>query len=181
MVLDRAALVLAHGTYPLPAGSHAVVPSPARVDGGRGLAVVTRSHRGLLQVGGPVEATGRLRYIDGCSDTVLASPVVRGDPCLNLLHLPAGTVQSHHRHPSLRVGLVVSGSGTCVHGRGHRRPLRRGSVFVLAPGAAHHFETGADDELLVMAWHPDSESGPTHDDHPMLNRTLRVDSTERVR
>jgi hypothetical protein len=35
--------------------------------------------------------------------------------------------------------------------------------------------------LLVMAWHPDSDSGPSHDDHPMLNRTLRVESPERVR
>jgi hypothetical protein len=68
-----------------------------------------------------------------------------------------------------------------VSGRGRRRPMRRGSVFVLAPFAAHHFETDTNEELLVMAWHPDSDSGPSHDDHPMLNRTLRVESPERVR
>jgi len=31
---------------------------------------------GLFAVGGPVEATGRLTYIDGCTDTVLAAPLV---------------------------------------------------------------------------------------------------------
>ena len=24
----------------------------------------------------------------------------------------------------------------------------------------------------VVAYHPDSDTGPTHDDHPMLNRTI---------
>ena len=27
--------------------------------------------------------------------------------------------------------------------------------------------------LDVIAWHPDSDFGPTDQDHPMINRTLR--------
>jgi hypothetical protein len=123
---------------------------------------------------------GRLSYIDGCRDTLLVAPVVRGDPCLNLLSLPGGLVQTDHQHPSERVGLVVAGGGVCVSGPGRRDELAHGSLFVLPPGLVHRFESDPDAGLLLMAWHPDSDSGPTDDDHPMLNRTLRPGSTERI-
>ncbi len=171
---------VAHGVHPIPAHGFAVLPDRARIVGGRGLIVLVDRHRGLFGVGGPVEPTGRLRYIDGARDTVLVAPVVRGAPCLNLLHLPASTVQTDHDHPSVRVGLVVSGSGTCILA-GRTEALRQGTVFVLPAGAVHRFETPADDGLRLMAWHPDSDTGPTDDDHPMLNRTLQPGTGLRVR
>jgi quercetin dioxygenase-like cupin family protein len=180
MVLHDATLESAHGTYPLPGRSFAVVPGPARFHGGSGLAVTARHHHGLFHIGGPVESSGRLRYIDGCTDTVLVAPVVRGDPCLNLLHLPAGTVQSDHHHPSVRIGLVVAGHGRCVLGGGTAKMLEPGVWFVLQAGSRHRFETTDADGLLLMAWHPDSDSGPTDEDHPMLNRTLRPCTSVRV-
>jgi hypothetical protein len=76
---------------------------------------------------------------------------------------------------------VVDGAGTCVSGEDHRDAMRSGSVFVLPAGTCHRFETGPHDHLLLMAWHPDSDVGPTDDDHPMLNRTLRPGSGLRVR
>jgi hypothetical protein len=45
----------------------------------------------FFQIGGPIEETGRLRYIDGRTDSLLIPPVLRGDACLNLLHIPPGT------------------------------------------------------------------------------------------
>ena len=30
----------------------------------------------------------------------------------------------------------------------------------------------ADEALLVIAYHPDSDFGPTHERHPMINRTI---------
>jgi quercetin dioxygenase-like cupin family protein len=166
-----------HGTYPLARSSYAVLPDPARIEGGAGVVITTGHHRGFFVVGGPVEATGRLRYIDGCADSVLVAPIQRGDPCLNLLHLPPRTTQTDHVHPSVRVGLVVEGHGRCVladgsAGAGEVSALTPGTVFVLAPHTVHRFETDADDGLLLMAWHPDSDTGPTDDDHPMLNRTF---------
>jgi len=180
LVLTPAVLAVEHGTHSLAANSYAVVTDPANVTGGCGVIITTRDHDGLFHVGGPVEPTGRLQYIDGCRDTVLVAPVVRGDPCVNLLQLPPCTLQSEHLHPSVRVGLVVDGQGVCV-AAGARHDLRRGSVFVLSPCAPHRFETGASGGLLLMAWHPDSDHGPTDDDHPMLNRTLRPGSGRRVR
>lgn len=35
----------------------------------------------------------------------------------------------------------------------------------------HSFFTD-DSEMDVIAYHPDSDTGPTHDDHPMINRTI---------
>jgi quercetin dioxygenase-like cupin family protein len=180
LTLARAEVIPALETFPVPAAGYAVVPSVAMVRGGSGVSIVHREHCGLFSVGGPVEATGRLAYIDGCRDTVLVAPVVQGDPCLNLLHLPPGTVQSDHYHPSVRVGLVVSGQGVCVLEGGRLTPLVSGVVFFLPAGATHRFETDATD-LLLMAWHPDSDVGPTDDDHPMLNRTLQPASDERLR
>ena len=171
---------VAAGLFPVPAAGWAVLPVPASVVGGRGMAITHRAHRGLFCVGGPAEPVGRLRYIDGCSDTVLVSPVVRGDPCLNLLHLPVGTVQTDHDHPSIRVGLILSGRGVCVLDAGDPLDLAPGVVFFLPAGTTHRFEASSS-ELRLVAWHPDSDVGPCDDDHPMLNRTLRPGTTERVR
>jgi quercetin dioxygenase-like cupin family protein len=179
VAIDATHVSVAHGNYPIPPFGYAALPTVARLDGGRGVVVTHRGSRGLFQIGGPVEPAGRLRYIDGCTDTVLIAPVVCGDPCLNLLHLPTGTRQSAHQHPSVRVGLVLGGSGTCVLDDSRRVPMSLGTWFVLPAGTTHRFETGADDDLLVVAWHPDSDTGPTDDDHPMLNRTILPRSTPR--
>ena len=124
---------------------------------------------GLYARGGPLEERGRLRYIDGCSDTLLCGPPVAGDPCLNLLHFPPATDQTMHTHPSARVGMVVSGSGLCRTETGELA-LMPGQVFALRPYAQHAFAT-TEQVLNVIAWHPDSDWGPTHEAHPMLNRT----------
>jgi hypothetical protein len=146
------------------------VPGELSIDGGQGIIVTRLSYRGLFQLGGPVEHTGRLRYIDGCSDSLLIPPVLRGDPCLNLLHLPPWTRQTPHTHPSVRIGLVIHGAGWCVT-PGKRTMLEPGRAIVIAAAGVHCFHTD-DQELAVVAYHPDSDFGPTHEDHPMINRTL---------
>lgn len=181
LTCSEARLVVVHGDHALAANAFAVLPEGGSIEGGCGVAITVEDFSGLFVVGGPVEATGRLHYIDGCSDTVLVAPVVRGAPCLNLLHLPAGTRQTPHHHPSVRVGLVVEGRGECVLDGDRCRALARGTVFVIPAGTVHRFETAEDGGLLLMAWHPDSDTGPTDDDHPMLNRTLRPGSGLRVR
>lgn len=127
-------------------------------------------YKGVHQVGGPVEDKGRLRYIDGCSDTLLVCPPLLGDPCLNLLHFPSGINQTEHTHPSLRIGAVIGGLGQCTTPYG-ASPLAPGLVFVIPKDGLHRFRT---DEIHmdVIAYHPDSDWGPTHEEHPMVNRTL---------
>ncbi len=158
------------GAFTLKDGMYFAVPGPLRVASGCGIIITRLGYTGFFYLGGPIETTGRLRYIDGCTDSLLIPPVLYGDPCLNLLHLPAGTHQTTHRHPSLRVGLVIRGSGWCET-PDRRVPLSPGLAFVIRAEAIHCFHTD-DAELLVLAYHPDSDFGPTHADHPMINRTL---------
>src|SRR5436190_277990 len=78
-------------TVHLCAGMFFVLPGSGRIKcshGGAGLVISRLDYRGLFQIGGPVEAMGRLRYIDGCSDTLLVCPPLLGEPCLNHLHIP---------------------------------------------------------------------------------------------
>ncbi|MBS2016482.1 MAG: cupin domain-containing protein [Deltaproteobacteria bacterium] len=162
------------GPFPLVGGMFACVPGGAVVRGagskGAGLVITHAGYVGCFQVGGPIEAVGRLRYIDGCTDSLLVAPPLLGDPCLNHLHIPAGTTQTRHVHPSVRVGLIVKGEGVCVT-PGREIALRPGLAFLIPPDRAHSFCTSAS-SLDVVVYHPDSDTGPTHQDHPMLNRTL---------
>lgn len=161
------------GTFALQAGMYFAVPGSLSVAEGRGLLISQTGHHGFFHLGGPIEGRGRLRYLDGCTDSLLIPPVLRGDPCLNLLHLPPHTRQTPHTHPSVRIGLIVRGTGHCLL-PGRRVPLAAGQVFVIGAGGLHCFHTDAS-ELVAVAYHPDSDFGPTHADHPMLNRTVVAD------
>lgn len=130
----------------------------------------------LDMVGGPVELEGRLQYIDNCSDTLLLHPPLLGEPCLNYLHFPPETIQTSHYHPSFRFGIVIRGYGLCIEGplgtqgECQSSPLSPGDAFLIPADVMHSFST-MDSAMDVIAFHPDSDWGPTHADHPMINRT----------
>lgn len=167
----RTMLSCASGSFELSRGMYFAIPGEATVEGsGQGFVASLLEYQGLFQIGGPVEATGRLRYIDGCSDSLLIAPVMRGDPCLNLLYIPPYTDQTAHTHPSVRVGMIVDGEGRCQT-PGQDVPLTAGLVFAIRTGGLHSFHT-QEQSLRIVAWHPDSDFGPTHEQHPMLNRTI---------
>ncbi|MEN8865946.1 MAG: cupin domain-containing protein [Akkermansiaceae bacterium] len=160
--------------FPLQAGMYAAVPGVSEISGGSGIVVTRKEFGGLFHLGGPIEEQGRLRYIDGCTDSLLIPPVRWGDPCLNLLHIPANTHQSQHTHPSHRVGVIVSGHGHCITPNG-KTPLVPGQVFVIPEESQHSFHT-AGEALRVIAYHPESDFGPTDETHPMVNKTILSDS-----
>lgn len=171
-VLDgECELECAAGRFRAGPGMYFSVPGPATVGGaGRGLVVASHGSRGVFLLGGPIETTGRLRYIDGCTDSLLVPPLVLGDPCLNALYFPPGVDQTEHTHPSLRAGIVSSGRGECVLAGG-AVALEPGLAFVIRAGCAHRFRTTGT-PMVVIAFHPDSDFGPTHEAHPMINRTI---------
>lgn len=163
------------GEFALQRGMYFSLPGKGVIEGdGLGFVISQTGYQGLFQFGGPIESRGRLEYIDGCSDTLLLSPVVMGDACLNLLVIPPGTAQTAHTHPSFRAGVIVAGSGHCQL-RQTKVDLVPGDLFVIEPEGLHSFHT-ASDSLTVIAFHPDSDFGPHRDDHPMVNRTI-VDGT----
>ncbi|MCD8535797.1 MAG: AraC family ligand binding domain-containing protein [Verrucomicrobia bacterium] len=132
--------------------------------------VFVSGYSALNTIGGPIERSGRLRYIDGCTDSLIIPPVLKGDPCLNVLYFPPGIQQTFHTHPSCRIGVVLSGKGTCHHHQSES-PLIPGTHFMIPAHGLHRFSTGKN-RLVVAAFHPDSDFGPEHDFHPMVNKTL---------
>jgi hypothetical protein len=139
--------------------------------------LITRiGYRGQNQVGGPLEKSGRLCYIDGCSDSLLIYPPRQGDPSLNALYFPPNVNQTFHIHPSLRLGTVISGKGyACIRSNNSPNgeeeiPLTPGTVFCIEERELHRFRT-ADESMVVVAFHPDGDWGPTDHNHTMLNRT----------
>ncbi|MGC6587623.1 cupin domain-containing protein [Paenibacillus sp. Dod16] len=126
--------------------------------------------RGVFTIGGPIENRGRLSYIDGCSDSLLIYPPRLGDPVFNVLWFPHKIRQTMHIHPTIRFGFVIHGHGRCVTPEGEV-PLLEGYVFKLSEMSQHCFFTD-DSRMAIVAYHPDSDWGPTDGDHPMLNRTL---------
>lgn len=156
-------------------GMFAVVPGIARVHGGKGIVVSRKDYLGMFQIGGPVEQEGRLKYIDGCTDSLLASPVKMGDPCLNLLYFPPDIDQTAHNHPSDRIGMIMSGKGRCHawnHGKEEVIDLVPGMIFCIHTDGYHKFSTPYGQHMRVLAYHPDSDFGPTDEIHPMINRTI---------
>lgn len=148
---------------------------------GPGFALVDRGEgrRPVPATAGPLEKRGRLRYIDGCTDTLLIGPARLGDPCINHLHFPGGVDQTLHTHPSWRVGMVIGGRGLAkvvCSGELRLLELRPGVVFALPAECLHAFRTVPGETMDVVAWHPDSDVGPTDDAHPMVTRTI-VDGT----
>ena len=129
--------------------------------------------KGQNTIGGPIEENGRLVYIDSCSDSLLIYPPRMGDPTLNLLHFPAGVNQSFHIHPSIRLGIVVKGSGNAwlkKAGQYKSIELSEGTMFCIEEREVHRFTTSSE-EMVVLAFHPDGDWGPTDHNHTMLNRT----------
>jgi len=167
----RLSLSCSAGSFVLGAGMVFCVPGEIALTGDAEVFGITQLlNKSLFRIAGPVERQGRLRYIDGCTDSLLIPPMLKGEPCLNHLHFPAGIDQTAHTHPSLRAGLVLRGRGTCRL-RDGSVPLTPGQVFHIPPDELHAFETGTS-SMDVIAFHPDSDCGPEHDNHPMINRTF---------
>ncbi|MCP4440129.1 MAG: cupin domain-containing protein [Aureispira sp.] len=159
------------GSFKLQAGMYFTAVQTLHLEGSGKAIIVEQLHtQSLFQLGGPVEHTGRLQYIDGCTDSLLIAPVMKGDPCLNLLHIPSGTFQTQHTHPSFRIGMIISGTGQCIT-PSMTYDLKPGLIFCIPKDAKHSFKTTTED-LRVIAYHPDSDFGPTHEEHPMINRTI---------
>ena len=161
--------------YPMPKGSYACVPGSAYIASGKGIVITKENYKGMFSIGGPAEHEGRLKYIDGCTDSLLIPPVMLGDPCLNLLYFPADIDQTMHTHPSDRIGIIMSGRGKCVAINDYVEnaiDLVPGMIFCIHAGGKHKFQTPYGEHLRVLAFHPDSDYGPTHQFHPMLNRTM---------
>jgi hypothetical protein len=171
------------GEFTLKPEMYASIPNRVEVIGGNGIVIQSIKYNGFFHIGGKLERKGRLKYIDGCTDSLLIPPVMKGNPCFNLLYFPKGISQTQHTHPDKRVGMIVSGKGKCITPWG-KIDLVPGQVFIIheegkkeqhggifAMTGTHSFETN-NEEMRVVAFHPTSDFGPVDEEHPMINRTI---------
>jgi hypothetical protein len=180
-VLTGEAVLSRDGTsrsaYTLSPGMYFALPQSGSIGGADSTGfVVTRldvsftAARPMFSLGGPMESQGRFSYINGGTDTLLLPPIQLGDPCLNALYFPPHVDQTLHTHPSYRCGVVVSGAGLC-HTPETSVAFEPGSLFVIGAEQLHRFQT-IDEPLVLAVFHPDSDTGFTHNNHPMLRRTF---------
>ena len=164
-------LRIANREHPVVQGMYFTAAGDVCLDlAGEAIVVSQKNHCGLFSLGGPIEEEGRLRYIDGCSDTLLIPPLLMGDACLNFLKIPPHTHQTSHTHPSFRFGMIVAGAGWCDSPAGFEE-LTPGKLFFIPADGTHRFRT-EEKSLSVIAFHPDSDFGPEDDNHPMVNKTI---------
>ena len=67
----------------LQSGQFASITGAFTLTGGTGIIMKMQEYRPLFMMGGPIEERGRLKYIDGCTDSLLLSPTKCGNPCFN--------------------------------------------------------------------------------------------------
>ncbi len=158
--------------YRLHPGMYFCLPGGGQIGGvdSSGFVITSYNYRGMFSLGGALESTGRFAYIDGGTSSLLIPPVRLGDPCLNAIYFPPHRHQTLHTHPSYRIGLVIAGSGEAETSEGVT-PLQPGMVFVIPTNSLHKFCT-TDQPLTFVVFHPDSDAGLTHQNNPVLNRTM---------
>jgi hypothetical protein len=148
------------------------LPSQGEIEGkhSAGMIISYLNYRGIFSLGGSLEKTGRLAYIDGGSNSVLIPPILLGDPCLNGMYFPPGINQTMHSHPSYRIGIIVRGSVE-IETPERITHLEPGNIFMIPANHLHKFRIH-EQGLTAVMFHPDSNTGFTHQNNPMLKRTL---------
>ena len=73
------------------------------------------------------------------------------------------------------MGIVIKGSGQAFQEKdtyqdGWVKELKKGCMFMLTEQELHSFRTSSD-IMDIIAFHPDSDTGPTDENHSMINRT----------
>jgi len=138
----------------------------------RGIINVDNNYFGIFTIGGAIEKTGRLSYIDGTNTNLIIPPILHGDPCLNVLYLDPNLEQTPHTHPSFRSGFVISGRGKCnLPSINESHDFKPDTVFWIPEDCLHSFKS-ENNRLDILTFHPDSEFGPSHEQHPMMNNTV---------
>ena len=148
------------------------LPGRGRIGGenSSGIVITSLNYEGTFSLGGAIASTGRFAYIDGGMTSLLISPIQVGDPCLHALYFPPDRDQTLHTHPSYRIGLVIEGAGEGETANGIV-DLKPGTIFLIPADHLHKFRT-QDQPLVFIVFHPDSETGFSDRNHPMLNRTF---------
>ena len=114
---------------------------------------------------------GNLSYMDGGTNSTAIEPARKGLPVVNYVHFPEGMNQTLHTHPSQRIGLVLTGTGSIELNGGNFFPLHQGSAFWMDRNELHNFMCNSGDDVTLFVFAPDSGMGPTDEVNPLKART----------
>ncbi|MGB3401995.1 MAG: AraC family ligand binding domain-containing protein [Microcoleaceae cyanobacterium] len=158
--------------YSLHPGMYFCLPNQGKIEGknSAGIIISYLNYKGVFSLGGSLESTGRLAYIDGGTNSVLIPPILVGNPCINGMYFPPNINQTMHTHPSYRIGIIVEGSVEIETPKSSTH-LESGSIFLIPANSLHKFNIHQKGLTAVM-FHPDSNTGYTHQNNPMLKRTI---------
>lgn len=160
------------GMFSLRSGMYFCLPGRGTVGGenSSGIVITRLDYRGVFNLGGPIESQGRFAYIDGGTSSLLIPPIMLGDPCLNAMYFPPQIHQTLHTHPSDRIGVVVAGMGELETPQTSTN-VQPNTIFYIPANQQHKFRT-SENSLTLVVFHPESDAGFTHRNHPMLQRTM---------
>jgi hypothetical protein len=123
--------------------------------------------KGQNLIGGPVEESGRLSYIDGSSDTILVYPPRIGDPIFSVVYFPKNTEQTFQMHSSVRMGAIISGGGYICFDEAEENnvSLTLGDMICFEQNERHRIKTTGN-ILQMIVYNPQGNWGPQ--DHNKL-------------
>jgi hypothetical protein len=162
----------AQESYRLHPQMYFCLPNTGYIDGqnSSGMVITCPHYQGMFSIGGAIEPMGRFAYLDGGTNSLLIPPLTLGDPCLHAMYFPPGVDQTLHTHPSYRIGIIVAGEAE-IETPEDVISVETGTLFLIHANSLHKFRT-SDKHLTVVVFHPDSDTGFTHRDNPMLRRTM---------
>ena len=97
--------------------------------------------------------------MDGGTNSTAIEPARKGLPVVNYVHFPEGMNQTLHTHPSQRIGLVLTGTGS-IELNGHNYfSYTKKSAFWMDRNELHNFMCNSGDDVTLFVFAPDSGMG----------------------
>lgn len=159
-----------HTNVKLNDGGFFRVQGEATVSGGRGFALSVPGARGFTQISGPFSDVPWVDYLPGGKQNCLIWPAAVSYPTLNTLKMEPRQSQENHAHDSIRINVIISGSGYCVV-EGTIHEIETGDVVIIPANESHLFQTRLQG-LSFIAFHPDSDTSVFSEyRNPMILKT----------
>ncbi len=144
------------GQVQLPHGGFFRIPGQAKVYGREGFVISLKGDHGFFQCGGPFATMRKVRYPPGGEQNCLIWPAGMHMASMNYLTLTKDMGwQDRHRHPSLRLNIVLKGDAKCYSEISGVTRITAGDVILLKTQEEHAFGD-AISPMTFVAFHPDS-------------------------
>ena len=138
-----------------------------------GVVLSVPGKKGFSQVSGPYSGVRLIGYLPGGKQNCLIWPADVSYPTLNTLQMEKHQSQIAHSHDSLRINVIISGSGKCLTPN-QTFPLVERDILIIPANKSHQFETKTTG-MKFIAFHPDSDGKRWSEIlNPMMLETIEL-------